>query len=139
MNKQMQTSGEGGEGGIAKLLLVCLFQQAFRIQVLCLNILEVAVSTHLQFFGGRIVTNDDTLFVHLQGADSPHLHHGTLDCMIEGTCLVVSVYDNHYLAGAKHSTDTDGQGSLGHLVHVVVKETGVGNDGIGSLCLLEVA
>ena len=35
--------------------------------VLCLNILEVAVSTHLQFFGGRIVTNDDTLFVHLQG------------------------------------------------------------------------
>ena len=42
MNKQMQTSGEGGEGGIAKLLLVCLFQQAFRIQVLCLNILEVA-------------------------------------------------------------------------------------------------
>lgn len=61
MNKQMQTSGEGGEGGIAKLLLVCLFQQAFRIQVLSLNILEVAVSTHLQFFGGRIVTNDDTL------------------------------------------------------------------------------
>ena len=35
--------------------------------------------------------------------------------MIEGTCLVVSVYDNHYLAGAKHSTDTDGQGSLGTL------------------------
>ena len=88
MNKQMQTSGEGGEGGIAKLLLVCLFQQAFRIQVLCLNILEVAVSTHLQFFGGRIVTNDDTLFVHLQGADSPHLHHGTLDCMIEARALL---------------------------------------------------
>ena len=70
MNRAMRAKGEGGEGGIAKLLLVCLFQQAFRIQVLCLNILEVAVSTHLQFFGSRIVTNDDTLFVHLLRQDT---------------------------------------------------------------------
>ena len=41
-----------------------------------------------------------------------------------GHVLVVSVYDNHYLAGAEHSTHTDGQGSLGNLVHVVVKRNG---------------
>ena len=82
MNKQ-DADVKGVGGGIAKLLLVCLFPANFPHPGALPQYLEVKRCTHLQFFGGAS-SNDDTLFVHLQGADSPHLHHGTLDCTILG-------------------------------------------------------
>ena len=108
----------------------------FRIQVGSFDILKVTVSTYLQFVGSGIVAHNDTLFVSLQGADSPHLHHGTLYSVIKGAGLVVTVNNDQHLFGAQYGTNTYGEGSLGHLVHVVVKEARVGDDGVRSQRLL---
>ncbi len=43
------------------------------LDVLLLDILEVAVGAHLQIVGGSLVGYDDTVLVHLQYADGPHL------------------------------------------------------------------
>ena len=41
--------------------------------MLSFDILEVAISTYLQLYRSSIVTNDNALFVHLQGTDCPCL------------------------------------------------------------------
>ena len=50
--------------------------------MLSFDILEVAISTYLQLYRSSIVTNDNALFVHLQGTDCPHLHDRAFYCMI---------------------------------------------------------
>ena len=87
-----------------------------------LDVLEVAVRTHLQFISSGIVADNDTLLVHLQGADSPHLHYRAFYGMIQGACLVVAIYNDHHFLGAEYSAYTYGQSRLGHLVHIVVEE-----------------
>ena len=99
-------------------------------------ILKVTIRTHLQFIGGSIITYDNALFVHLQGTDSPHLHHRAFNGMIKGACFVMPVDNNHYLFCIKHSTYTDRKSRLRHLIHIIFKKTGVGNDSISSQRLL---
>ena len=98
----------------------------------CFDILEVTISTYFQFFRSSIVTNDNTLFVHLQSADSPHLSDRTFYCMIQCASLIVTIYDNHHFFGRKHSTYTNSQSCLRNFVNIVVKEAGVRNDCIRS-------
>lgn len=48
-------------------------EEGVGIEVLALDVLEVAVGAHLEFHGGIFVGNDDGLAVHLQGAEGAHL------------------------------------------------------------------
>ena len=57
--------------------------------------------------------------------------YSTLDGSLQSASLVVAVDQNHHLLGVHHSTYTNGQRQLGHLVDVVVEEAAVGNDGVG--------
>lgn len=100
--------------------------------MICLDVFEITVCTDFQLCRSGIVANDDSLFVHLQRADCPHLHHRSFHRMIKGTGLVMAVYNNHHFPCAEHSAYTYGQRCFGHFVYIVVKEAGVGNDGVGS-------
>ena len=93
------------------------------LHVLALDILEVVHGTNLQLNSCSIVANDDTAAVHLQYADSPHLCHVTLNCVIECLSLVVAVNEDKNLLGIHNSTYTYCNRCLWHLVDVVVKET----------------
>ena len=84
----------------------------------------------LQLVGGSFVADDDGVRVHLQGADGPFLADGALYGVLQGAGLVVAVADDEHLFGIHHGAYADGQGCLGHLVHVVVKEAAVGDDGV---------
>lgn len=104
--------------------------------MLSFDILEVAISTYLQLYRSSIVTNDNALFVHLQGTDCPHLHDRAFYCMIQRTSFVMTVYDNHHLSCTEHSTHAYCQRCLRHFVYVIIKETGISNNSVGSQCLL---
>ena len=100
------------------------------LQIVLLDVLEVLVCAVLQFVGGCFVADDDGVGVHLQGADGPFLAYGALDGVLQGASLVVAVHHDEHFLGVHHGAYADGQGCLGHLVHVVVEETAVGNDGV---------
>lgn len=83
--------------------------------MLSFDILEVAISTYLQLYRSSIVTNDNALFVHLQGTDLSHLHDRAFYCMIQRTSFVMTVYDNHHLSCTEHSTHATVNDVLGTL------------------------
>ena len=60
----------------------------------------------------------------------------TLDSGLKGTALSMTIDQNHHFLGCHYCTYTYGQSGLGHLVDVILEETGVGNDGVGSQGLL---
>ena len=68
------------------------------LEVVLLDILEVAVCSNLEFLSSSLVSNDDTVLVHLQNRDCPHLSNRTLDGSVESACLVVASLENLYLA-----------------------------------------
>ena len=74
--------------------------------------------------------------VSLESTDGPSLADGTFDGSLQGARLSVAIDENHHLAGIHHSSHTHGQRRLGHLVHVVIEEARVGDDGIGGERLL---
>ena len=92
------------------------------LKVILLDILEVVYGTYLELYGSSIVAHDDAVGVELEHADGPHLCDGTLDSVVESLSLVVAVGENEHLLGIHHSAYAYGNGSLGHLVHVVVEE-----------------
>ena len=89
-----------------------------------------------QFVGCIFITNDDSMGMHLQATDSPHVVDSLFNTMTKGTGFVMAIDHNHHLLGIHHSTDTYSQGGLGNQIYVVVKETAVGYDGICGQCLL---
>ena len=107
-----------------------LFEQRLRVEIIGFDVLKVAISADFQFVGGCIVTDNHAFLMRLQSADGPHLHNGAFNGMIESACLVVPVDDNHHFLGTEHGAYAYGQSRLGHLVDIVVEETGVGDDGV---------
>ena len=69
--------------------------------------------------------------VELETADGPHVVDAFLDAVLEGAGLVVAVDHDHDLLGIHDGADADGEGGLGDLVHVIVEEAAVGDDGVG--------
>ena len=118
-------------------LFVCFFLTSYfllltsaLLQVVFLDVLEVLVGSDLQLVGGGLVANDDAMLVGLQGRDGPCLTNWSLDSSLQSTSLMVTIAENHHLAGSHHGAYTNGQGQLGNLIDIVVEETRVGNDGI---------
>ena len=70
-------------------------------KVVLLNILEVLISTMLQFVGGIFIADNDGMGVLLQAADSPHVVDGLFDPMTKGAGLVVAIHHNHKIFGSK--------------------------------------
>ena len=103
--------------------LIIRNSNTYRLEVVLLDVLEVVYSTYLEFYGSSVITHDDAVGVELKYTDSPHLSDSTLYSMVECLSLVVAVGEDENLLGIHHSAYTYGNGGLGHLVHVVVKET----------------
>lgn len=102
------------------------------LEIILFDILEVAVSTYLQFIAGNLITNDDAMLVLLQSADGPSLGNRAFDGSLQGAGLVMTVAENHYLSGSHHGTHTYGQSQTRYLLRIIIEETGVGNLGICS-------
>ena len=83
-----------------------------------------------QFVSSSLVAHDDGMGVELEGADSPLLADATLDGMLQGAGLAVSVAHNEYLAGVHNRAHAYSQGGSRHLVHIALEETAIGNDGV---------
>lgn len=100
------------------------------IEMLALNILKVAVGANLEFRGGILVAHDDSLAVHLQGAQGAHVRNAAFHSLLQGASLLVAVNDNHHAAGSHNSANAYGKGSFGHIVNVIVKESAVCDDSV---------
>ena len=105
-------------------------------KIILLYILEILVSINLELTTSSIVSNDDSMGVQLKAADGPHMVDTFLNTVLQGTGLVVAIHHDHHLLGIHDGSYTNGQSGLGDLVDVVVKETTVGDDGIGGEGLL---
>ena len=108
-----------------------LFQQGIGIEIVALDVAEIAESAYFQFVACCFVADNDTVLVHLERGDRPHVGDRFLDGMLEGTGFVVSVDHNQHLLCVHHGAYADGEGGLGYPVDIVVEETRVGDDGVG--------
>ena len=101
------------------------------LQVVALDVLEIAVCAHFQFVRCRLIAYDDAVAVHLQGTDGPHLRYASFNGMLQGTRLIVPVAKDQYLFGVHYRAHPYGQRSLGNLVHIVIEETRICHNRIG--------
>ena len=101
-----------------------------------LQALEVLDSLHAELLGGVLIAHNHGVLVHLESGDSPHVVHSLLHALGEGEGLVSTVNDNDNLAGIQDGAHTHSKGGLGHLVHIVVEEAAVSNDGVVSLDII---
>ena len=100
-------------------------------QVVLFDILEILIGRHLQLIGSLFVADDNTMLVHLKGPDGPHVVDSSLDSCLKGTCLTVTVDQNHDLTGIHHGTHTDSKSVSRHILGLASEETAVGNAGVG--------
>ena len=105
-------------------------------EIILFYILEIFVSSMLQFIGCIFVTNNDCVWMLLQAADSPHVVDGFFDSMTKGTGLIMAIHHNHHLFGIHDGTDTNGQSGLGNEIDIIIEETTIGNHSIGGEGLL---
>ena len=101
------------------------------LQVVALDVLEIAVCAHFQFVRCCLIAYDDAVAVHLQGTDGPHLRYASFNGMLQGTRLIVPVAKDQYLFGVHYRAHPYGQRSLGNLVHIVIEETRICHNRIG--------
>jgi len=97
----------------------------FFLLFVLVDFLEVLIGVHLQLTAGSLVASNDSIGVHLQSADSPSVINAALNTVAQSPCLVVAVDNQKNLLGIANSTNANGKCSLGHLVGVIVEETGV--------------
>ena len=106
------------------------------LEVVLLDVLEVAICSNLEFLSSSLVGYDDTVLVELKNRDCPHLCNRSLNSSLQSACLVVAITKNHNLASSHHSAYTNSESGCRNLLNVVVEETRVGNDSVGCQCLL---
>ena len=117
MQKKIPSGNSGGD------VLFCLL-------FVLVDLLEVLVGVHLQLAAGSFITGDDAILMQLQRGNGPCVIHTAFYTVTESSCLVMSADDQQNLLGIADSTNTDGQCGLGHLIGVIVEETGVDDQGI---------
>ena len=84
-------------------------QQRLGVEVVALNIFEIVESSNFEFLAGSLVANDDTVLVHLECADGPHVADRFFDSMLERTCLIMSVDHNKHFFGIHYRSHTYGE------------------------------
>lgn len=95
-----------------------------------LFVFEVAVGADFQFGAGWLVADDDAVWVHLDGADGPHVIDAFFYGVLQGAGFAMAVAEDEYLTGCHDGANTDGESLLRYLCDVVVEEAAVGDDGI---------
>ena len=105
-------------------------------KIILLYILEISIGVNFQFSTCRIICHDNSMGMHLQATDSPHMVHGLLDAMTKGAGLIVTIHHNHHLLGIHHCTYSDSKGCFWNQIYVIIKETAVGNNCISSQSFL---
>ena len=111
-------------------------QQRVRIEVVLLDIFEIVEGSYFQFVASGLVAYDDSMLVHLEHRDGPHVAYRLFDGMLQRTCFVVAVHHDQHLFGVHHGTYTYGESGLWHFVDIVVEETAVGDDRVGGQLFL---
>jgi hypothetical protein len=66
---------------------------------------------------------------------SPFVADVAVNDMLKSTGLVVTIANEKHLLSSHYSSNTYGEGLLGHKVNIVVEEARIGDDGVGSQCL----
>ena len=95
------------------------------LQVVLLDILEVAVSANLQLNGCLLVANNHSVRVSLDCRSGASVRVSTLDCVVQSHSLLVTECQDNNLLCREYSADTYGQSQLWNLVYIVVKEARV--------------
>ena len=107
-----------------------LTDYAEELLLVLVDFLEVLVGIHLQLTAGSFVTGNDAVLVQLESADSPGVVNAAFYAVAQCASLVVTADEQQNLHGIADSADTDGQSGLGNFVGIVIKETGVDDQGI---------
>ena len=64
-----------------------------------LLVFEVAVGADLYLGAGWLVADDDAVWVHLDGADGPHVVDAFFDGVLQGAGFIMAVAEDKDLAG----------------------------------------
>ena len=72
----------------------------------------------------------------LQAADGPHVVNWLFYSMVGGTGFIMAIHHDHHLLCIHDCANTNGQSGLGNQIDIIIEETTIGDDGIGSQCLL---
>ena len=102
----------------------------YKLQVILLDILEVAVCANLKLSTCSLIADDDTLRMVLQSRESPSVAYRLLDSVVQSASLLVANSQNDNLASRENCADTNRKSQLGDLRYVVVEEARVDDDGI---------
>lgn len=62
-------------------------------------VFEVAVGADLDFGAGWLVADDDAVWVHLDGADGPHVVDAFFDGVLQGAGFVMAVAEDKDFTG----------------------------------------
>lgn len=112
---------------------------ADRLEVVFLDVLEVLVCAVRDAFAGGLVADDDSVLVHLQDGDSPHLRHRPFDGGLQGAGFVVAVAEDEDFFGRHDGAHTYGQCRGGYVLRLAAEEAGIGHAGVGGERLLACA
>lgn len=92
------------------------------LDIVLLDILEVAVGSHFQLVCSHFIADDDAVLVELECADGPSLCNRTFDGSVESLCLVVAIAENHHLFCVHHGAYTYGKSQSRNSLRVVAEE-----------------
>mmetsp|Transcript_28081 Transcript_28081/g.39622 ORF Transcript_28081/g.39622 Transcript_28081/m.39622 type:complete len:228 (+) Transcript_28081:1014-1697(+) len=95
-----------------------------------LQALEIFHCLDSQFSCGVFIATDHSLWMHLDGRDSPHVIHTLFYSFVKSKGLVASCNNNNNFSSCHHSCNTHSQSHLGHFVNVTSKESSIRFDGV---------
>lgn len=92
------------------------------LDIVLLDVLEIAVGAHLQLVCSHFITDDDAVLVELECADGPSLCNRTFDGSVESLCFVVTIAENHHLSCIHHGANTYGKSQCRNSLWIVAEE-----------------
>lgn len=92
------------------------------LDIVFLDVLEVAVGSHFQLVCSHFIADDDAMLVELECADGPSLCNRTFDGSVESLCLVVAIAENHHLSCVHHGAYTYGKSQSRNSLRIVAEE-----------------
>ena len=94
------------------------------------DLLEILICINLKLAASSLVASDDAVLVELKCADRPSVVNAALYAVTESASLVVSADKKKHLLRIANRSYANRKSSLGNLVRIVIKETGVCNKSI---------
>lgn len=92
------------------------------LEVITFLIEEVLESANSKFITSSFVTNNDCSRMGLKHRSCPLVADVTVNDVLQGTSLVVTITNEEDLLGCHHCANTNGEGFLGHKVDIIIEE-----------------